>query len=365
MAFTFGCARALYDEGVHPRLLVGPEEVRALWERSQTGDGKLLLDGLRAWIAPFVARALEYDDLVAVLLSDARHPSGVERTLLAGATMAKAIIPLDSMAMLGVLEENADAIEAVRRVLVTLPVAEQQGETGYKRIGNSFTWTIPLAYDLVAAYLTENERRAYAAWAVDSCIRQVLEANRPRYLKSAGRNIPAVEVCCNALPTLLALQGEPGVPDLSAELKELLRCLDATLHCVTGPEGYPEEDMGYGTCMQGALSYIVEAVRRAGLYDAYTASPRYNNFGQAILHVLQPWGVRLSNTGDNFSQFPDRSFLLPRLATETNDPTLLWLLTTFSSVDDQPDDKRNIVPNIRLSNGVICPARAIRVGCAR
>jgi len=78
-----------------------------------------------------------------------------------------------------------------------------------------------------------------------------------------------------------------------------------------------------------SLAQCAEALRRAGLYDVYEACPKFPKFGRAMLHFVQPWGEDLSNTGDHGDDFAKREFVLARLATETSDPSLLWLLGTL------------------------------------
>jgi hypothetical protein len=106
--------------------------------------------------------------------------------------------------------------------------------------------------------------------------------------------------------------------------------LAATLHVVINPDGYPEEDAGYGTIVAGRMAVLAEAVGRAGLYDAYGDCPRLAAFGRAILHQVQPWGLFISNTGDHGDDFGFREFVLARQATRTGDPSLLWLLGTLT-----------------------------------
>jgi hypothetical protein len=134
----------------------------------------------------------------------------------------------------------------------------------------------------------------------------------------------------NAMGALLAIDGEEGVPDLRNEWARALPMFEATLNTVVGPEGYPAEDMGYGTGMFARVARIAEPLRRAGILDVYRVCPRYAEFGNAILHFVQPWGQHLSTTGDHGDDIGMRVFALARLARETRNPALLWLLGTLS-----------------------------------
>jgi len=78
------------------------------------------------------------------------------------------------------------------------------------------------------------------------------------------------------------------------------------------------------------LALIGEPLRRAGIFDMYQTCPGYRKFGDAMLHFVQPWGQDLSNTGDHGDDFGNRELILGRLAAETVDATLIWLLRTLS-----------------------------------
>lgn len=128
---------------------------------------------------------------------------------------------------------------------------------------------------------------------------------------------------------ILAIRGEPDVPDLTAETALLRRWFEAALHCAISPGGYPEEDMGYGSTVAAKLVLAADVLRRADLYDAYAECPRLRRVGRALLHFTQPWGGYQIPTGDRLSHFLWREWLLARLAVETRDPRLLWLLGTL------------------------------------
>ena len=45
--FTFGCAADLYRERVHPRVLIGPDDLARLRDRVKRGGGRRLMQALR------------------------------------------------------------------------------------------------------------------------------------------------------------------------------------------------------------------------------------------------------------------------------------------------------------------------------
>ena len=196
---------------------------------------------------------------------------------------------------------------------------------GYRggRVGVS---GLALSYDLLHAHLDERAHSVYTK-AAQAAVRKSLEAT-PRFFKSSGANTP-ISMTLSAIPTLLSIAGDPGVRDLNTDLAKLIKCFEASLHTAINTDGYPEEDSGYGTAVASWLALLAEMLRRAGLFDAYRECPRLVRFGQAMLHFVEPWGEDIANTGDHGDDFGLREFVLARLASETNDPTLLWLLGTL------------------------------------
>lgn len=319
--FEFGSAKALYEQRVHPRLLCGAADLERIRVRIRGGYGRRIMDALRQKVAPVVSETIKAGDIIP-LVRLRRGPD-------IGSGLALPFVA--DMALAAVLDENDVAVEAVRRVLTAVPEVSRCEPHDRISLGYSHCGTIALAYDLVHAHLPEPDRAIIREWLAGISVRETLGilANG-HYLRHAGANIP-MDGMITALLSLLAVEGDPGAPDLSADKAVLLRYAEATLNAALGPEGYPAEDIGYGTAMMCLLAPVVEAVRRAGLYDAYADCPRWTKFGRAILHFSQPWGGVLSNTGDYGADFGETSLLLPRLAHETADPALLWLhgVTTY------------------------------------
>ena len=311
--FAFGAAAALYARGVHPRVVMGPADVARLREAGRTGAHRTILAGLRRKIAPFVAR----------VRADAA-PADTFRTTVKGPDYA-IIWNIADLALVGVLDECDDTIQAARKALLTVPAAfADPAQCG----GNVYTMMYgchPLAYDLLHAHLSADERAAYCGWVLAACLRPTLAAPPQLYYHNAGANTPI----CYTLPLLLgllAIEGDAGVPDLTDAYRELLARLAATLHATIGEDGFPIEDIGYGTAVVAGLAQVVEPLRRAGRYDAYADCPRYTKFGDAILHFAQPWGRYLTNTGDHSDCIICRETVLAREAATTGNAALRWLL---------------------------------------
>jgi hypothetical protein len=206
--------------------------------------------------------------------------------------------------------------------LGSLPQAEKQLRYDlfvHGRVSDSI-----FAFDLIHAHLTEAERNAFCVWALTQHVRKILEEKRPTYYKHPGANLTYGKIL-SAIHAALAILGEPGLPQLDGELAELISFFEATLNVAISSDGWPEEDGGYGTAFLCFMYLAAEALLRAGLFDAFRASPRLARSGQAMLHVAQPWWTHLATTGDCGGSFGARQYILPSLARATGDPTLLWL----------------------------------------
>jgi len=340
MDFDFGAAIKLYENAVHPRVLIGPDDLDELKRRIRSGDGRKVMDAMRTWTRPLVDRVLN---------------AGTEeetREVFGGAYFGTPVcFGLDDVAMVARLDDDEEALEAVRRFLTAMAAAEKAGREDYAYGSLRHQG---MAYDLLFDYLSDEEREAISEWMIECGVRKTLE-KISGFLKGAGAN---TYVCfmISALLNLLAVKGDPDVPDLGAEQKELLLMLEAALLASIGPDGYPVEDIGYGTALVPYLAYAVEAVRRAGLYDAYAQCPRYARFGRAVLHFVQPWGGHLTNTGDQYDGFNDRPFVLGRLAEMTGDATLRWLIGTLPQFEGPGHDSRFVEVTLEPSKRFHVPA---------
>lgn len=327
MDFSFGAARHLYDNRLHPRAMLGEADLPALRERLGAGDGALVLDALRRLVEPGIREILACrgpDEVRDLIGSKARH-----QLVLTGVT-----VNIVDTALVGVLDGNERAVEAVRRLLTSIPAADTAGDRRAYRYGG--VGYIALAYDLIHAHLPAPERRAFAAWAHARGVRETLAKLLPSYYHHPAMNIPLVGLLNQAM-ALLCIEGDEGVPDLADDWAHVLRMFEASLNTLVGPAGYPEEDMGYGTLMTARAGHVAELLRRAGRFDPYTECPRYARFGSAMLHVMQPWGGHLTTTGDHGDDFQMRAFILARQAQEARDPAVLWLCTHLRDRGDGVD----------------------------
>ncbi|MCX5660574.1 MAG: heparinase II/III family protein [Planctomycetota bacterium] len=319
MPFAFAVAVTHYEQRLHPRLLCDEGDLDRIRRQVRDGTGLRLMESMRRKIAPAVEQVLATREVSDLLM---------HHTVSKMASQASAF--LVDMAMVAALDGGGPALEAARRVLAALPEAERRGPDDTYNSAYAHLGDFALAYDLLHPHLSAEERRGFNQWLAKRSVLDVVDTlHRDHYLRATGFNKTMVGLI-SAVTALLAIEGDEGVPDLSAAKRQLLVWFEATLYGVVGPEGYPAEDVGYGTGMVCYFSRSVEAVRRAGIYDAYRECPRWNRFGRALLHFTQPWGKVTSNTGDYGADVGPTSLVLPRLATETRDPAMLWLHGTLS-----------------------------------
>lgn len=318
-----GAAVALYERRVHPRIMLGPDDLAALRERTTAGDGKLLRDGLRAAVRPLVRQVLDAPDL-ARFIGDWDHANRKPGSPV--------VLALEDIAMVAVLEDDADATEAMRRIFAASPQAMAHSPAGNRSyaMGKAATH-LAFAYDLMHTRLTPQERRAFCEWAYTHSIRAAMAyLEEKNFLQFPGSNLN-INVVITLMAMQMAIDGEPGVPELSAERQRGVTMLEAALNASIGPDGYPEEDLCYGTSTVAKCAQVVEPLRRAGWFDAYRQCPRYARYGRALLHFIEPWGERVSLTGDNADEVSLRELVLARQAQETRDPSLLWLTGSLSA----------------------------------
>ena len=347
--FEFGTATQLYEEYIHPRVIIGPKDIDRLKESTRRGGGRRLMNAMREKVRPLVEVVLQSDDLPGLVADYNRSPEHDGPAIVGN---------VQEMALVGVLDDNTEAIEAARQVLLSAAGADPLSRNDHPcRRVTYLAGPFSVAYDIVANHLSKKDRRAYANWISKSAIPHILAAIPPNlYFAAAGANIPIYGME-TAIPAILAVRGEPGGHTFRKELELLITFLQASLHAAIGADGFPVEDIGYGTSVAQELISRADMLRRAGIYDAWSEFPQMKKYGRAVLHFVQPWGRHMSNTGDFMDTWGNREFGLTRVATETNDPALHWLTGTLAHQSDygtpkeQEDfgDEIMIQPGLRVS----------------
>ncbi len=328
MKYSFNAAQKLIENDIRPRLYFGPDDVAAIHSGLKSSDGRKL------W-KRFVERS---GDLVELALTVEDMPFELSRWCRAwNLPGTKIVFGAPDIGALAALTGDERAIEACRRIITSLIKAEELvvkefGKDAYgsrHRVGYMAGFYMAPLYDMAAQFLTSAERSLFCQWAMRFVIKHNVDLLSPKLYFGPGGNINFVGLN-GALMTALVLQGDKLVKVDQRLIDSLLGMMEAAIGGCIAPSGYPLEDIGYGTAVVANMSYTIETARRLGVADFAARYPRYNKFGRAMIHFVQPWGEHLSNTGDHGDDFKRRDFILPRLAEETHDPTLLWLWQTLS-----------------------------------
>ncbi|MFP4026347.1 MAG: heparinase II/III family protein [Candidatus Brocadiia bacterium] len=334
MNYDWGAANELRTNRSRPRIHFGIDDLPALREKLSSGHGRTIVEAFRERVHSQVERVLEFDTDAELREATGEPRSKTQKLVKGGRTTG-----IVDMALIYLLDRDKKALKAVKRLFRVIPDFDSSGQ-GRLALSYNGVGLISQAYDMVAQDLEDDEKEKICSWAWEHGVQENLNDLSVRIFKGPGANIPMSGVL-NAVQALLCLEGEPCVEGAEELWPQVIPMIEAIVHGCLGPNGYPEEDMGYGTLMTARLAHTVEILRRAGIYDVYEKCPRYAKFGRAMLHMLQPWGTHLTTTGDHGDDFGLRTFVLARLADETHDPTLIWLLTHLS-------DKRDI----DLGNGM-------------
>ncbi len=333
MGFEFGEGVAEYEKKAHPRVVWWAGGRKRLLELTERGD-----------FAPVRAA------LVAGARGDAGkiHGGLTDGLIPLEKVHAAAPVKLERLATAAWLEGEDEGLfdATVKCVRWMLESYEAQGQRDYVDAGGH---GLALAYDLLHGRLSETDRVKLARWLVEKGVRRPLARVEPIYLRCAGGNMALVAMG-QALVNLLAVWGDAEAGEMCRERELLVRYLDASLQTTTGPQGYPAEDIGYGTACAARLAVYAGLAGRAGWYDLEKCCPQFLKFGRAMLHFVQPWGENLTNTGDHGDDFALREFVLARQAKINNDPVLLWLSGTLSYGGHLG------YPEVRLADGRNVPA---------
>ena len=332
MPHRFGCAADSYLRSIHPRILLDPADITRLRKSIRTGDGKKIFAGIVQRVTPIVDQVLAADT-----------PEALEKLLDPAGGWASFVTYLENtfheIAMVAVLTGDERAMAAAKKIFADVKPVTRKG---------FFFAYHAYAYDILYDHLSPEVRLAYTTEVVAHAQKLIAPFKRHYYADAAGNGVLVHMFVATHL--VLAVRGDPGAPPEVVEplLEQLISYLRATMHTAITIDGYPEEDVGYGTSVVSSMGKICHAVFRAGLWDAYKECPRFRLAGRAFLHFVQPWGQHLAATGDFGAASCDhRENLLVRLAHANRDPSLLWLLGTLHN------DSRLLKTYSPLSDGNI------------
>lgn len=327
-----GCAKELFEKGVHPRLFFSPPDIGEMKERVRSGHGKTIFEAVRRRVVGLLKRIPGKRSVVDLALSKEEADRGLAASL-SGQSF--------EIALVGALADDARAVRVVDEILRAIPdsTALAPPEEDNRK---SIPYTPYLAYDLLFSEIDSEAAARFREWSLSEAIGKFEPWMERGVYFSAGMNIPLGH-CSRALIPSLAIQGDPGVPDLSRAIGAGTRFIQAFCRTGIGPDGFPEEDIGYGSACVVYVTEIGEILYRAGLFNLFE-DLRWRKFGRALLHFLQPWGQSMTITGDFGHDPAIGNMALARIAHETQDPTVLWFLNNLDfSARAQP---------VRLRNGL-------------
>lgn len=339
--WAFGVASGLYETDARPRVTMGPDDLPRLREQVREGDGLLLMEALRERVEPTIEGIHAVEEVVPWLAG---------RSSTTEVRPSRVYHQLFDIAFIALIDGDERALEAVRIVLNAAPEVDQLTAAGRRRHAVNSSQNLPLAFDLIHPHLTPEERLRFVAWCEEALVLHPL-GNEGAYLRFPGGNLQVARLNF-AVPSMLAIEGEPGASDYADRWPMVIRMLEASLSTAIGPDGFSEEEPGYGTGVAGSFSKMMETLHRAGRYRIGETLPHLLNHGRAMLHFTPPWPSALLTLGDHGGhRTGGREFLYPRIAARTGDPGVLWMLAQIAP-------RSHPFTSVTLSNGVGVPATA-------
>lgn len=326
----FGQAAALYRKADHPRLLLDKAGLEELKERAGSPSGRAILRAIRRKVTSALRAAGEAGGLKSLFSS--RDKKARRLGALQGHVF--------DLALLGLLEDDGRALDAAVRTVEAAPEMLRALPEKMERGGPNRD--LFYAYDVLYGRLDP----ASAADLRQVALERIIEWYAPRVERemfiAPGMNMP-IGRCLHVAFPALAFWGDPGMPDLKPRIQTCSRFLRGFCRTALGPNGYPQEDIGYGTSCVSSVTELGELLFRSGHFNLFR-HPGWRRFGQALLHFVQPWGRSLTVTGD-FGHLPSlSSMVLARIAHETGDRSVLWAYRQL--------DLSYQSPQVKLPNGL-------------
>jgi hypothetical protein len=278
------------ETGVHPRILISPEDLPALRDRLKNAAcGRRSIAAIRAWNRCIYdknngALAAAYDALVAG--DDDAFSKAENDWWLNQLGLSLCFAAFDAM-----VKDDAAQGQGVAKALATY--AKLAGGVisphGYKSVNPDTS--LGFGYDFAYNYMDEEQRTA---------IRQVI-AGAIAGKKPHGADSPPEGCTYNwmphamALPLLaLAIEGEEGYD--ANTYTESVKVMRNFLVYGIYPDGVPTEGMHYFNFGMNPGSPGLVAMARRG--DNLLGSPHYNRLKNWYIHSMEPFGYAFSMHGD-------------------------------------------------------------------
>jgi hypothetical protein len=286
--------------GVHPRILISPEDVPALRKQlKDTASGRRAIAAIRGWVSNAALKKAAplgavYSGLVA----------GEAKALDAAANgwwRNNTAVTLGLMAFDAMITDNQDSAKEVAKAVVTY--AQIAGGVitphGYKSINPDTS--LGYAYDFLYNYMTAEQQ---------DIIRKVI-AQATKGKKSHGMSMAPEKRTYNWMPhgmklvlLALAIEGEDGYdPDIYPASVEVMK--DFLTYGIY-PDGVPRECMHYFNFGMAVGAPALVAMARRG--DNLFGAPFYGKLKTWYSQSVEPFGYAFSMHGDTSN---DHGGLIP------------------------------------------------------
>jgi hypothetical protein len=281
--------------GVHPRILISPEDLPALRKQlKDTACGRRAIAAIRSWVhnvalkndAPlggvFSALAAgEAEALSATTNSWWRNNTGVTLCLMAFDAMIK--------------DDQAKA-QTVARALVTYAQIAGGMISPHGHTSINPDTSLGYAYDFLYNYMTAEQQ---------AIIRKVI-AQATKGKKSHGMDMAPEDRTYNWMPhgmnlvlLALAIEGEEGYdPNIYPASVEVMK--DFLTYGIY-PDGVPRECMHYFNFGMSTGAPALVAMARRG--DNLFGAPFYNRLKNWYIHSIEPFGYAFSMHGDTSNDY--------------------------------------------------------------
>ena len=311
-----GCARALFEQNIHPRIFFGPEDIPFLRQKAKQGaPGRALAEILR--------RAKRYGDPASPHVLD---PSADLKSLLAktgewpreGYGLPQALHCMSfAYAFTG---EKAWAEKAIRLIRVITGSPEASG--GFTTA--ALEGELPLAVDLVWDAMTDADRARAETFLRDQVMKPYRQQTLERlsaYVWGLGTNL----FLHPFLPYLLALATVYRPEQDREAMEQAVSLIRRGLHLGADEGGAIFEGPSYGWTDAITWSFSAEIFHRAGAADLWTDEPRLANLSRYWTYLILPGGRGQNTPGDAWRYAGRRPFIHFLLATwRLNDPARQW-----------------------------------------
>jgi|GEM_PF-2537124 len=294
--------------GVHPRILISPEDLPGLRERLRnTAAGKRAWQSIKAWLAGALGPNTRhgqplkaaYEKLVE---GDPKALEAIEKSHQWWKDQLGLTIQFE--AFVSLIEENAGRNERAGKALLTY-CRISQGRNLNPKLSHQFDVSVGMAYDFAYGHMSEETRKA-----IRSMISKATSGK-----ESHGMGLPAATHTYNFMPhgtglllLALAIEGEEGY-DATIYPKSVTLMKNFLDHGIDA-KGDPREDMHYFNFGMAWGSRAMVAMARRG--DNLFVNEHYRRLPNWYIHAMEPFGQAFSMHGDTPN---DGGGLLPNYVT--------------------------------------------------